>query len=264
MDIVIETPKGNGNKYNYNPKTGFFELGKRLPEGLAFPFDFGFIPGTLGEDGDPLDVVSISDFAVLQGCAVPSRIIGCMHAHQHKQGERPVRNDRYIAIPDACLLYSKIKTAGQLPFSIKKQLESFFINYNKQEDKSFKVLKWISAKHANATVENARNKPAKKDQLVQLLLPLTKGNGVQVPSKYFDGIRRDLTRKFGGMTEYGRTPASGIWKDHNDKLKKDSIIVYEVMVDRIDPSYWKGVRKKLEKQFGQEQIIIRRNDIGLL
>ena len=59
--VIIETPKGRRNKFDYDPDYHLFALGGLLPEGLAFPFDFGFIPSTLGDDGDPLDVMVLMD-----------------------------------------------------------------------------------------------------------------------------------------------------------------------------------------------------------
>src|ERR1700744_6665525 len=58
---IIETPKGCRNKFDYDPETGLFKLGGLLPEGMMFPFDFGFLPSTLGEDGDPLDIMVLMD-----------------------------------------------------------------------------------------------------------------------------------------------------------------------------------------------------------
>jgi inorganic pyrophosphatase len=54
---IIETPKGCRNKFDYDPESNLFKLGGLLPEGMMFPFDFGFIPSTLGDDGDPLDIM---------------------------------------------------------------------------------------------------------------------------------------------------------------------------------------------------------------
>ena len=56
---IIETPKNRRNKFDYDPKSNLFELGGLLPDGLVFPYDFGFVPSTLGQDGDPLDCQSI-------------------------------------------------------------------------------------------------------------------------------------------------------------------------------------------------------------
>ncbi len=82
VTAVIETPKGNAEKYNYDPKTKFFKLKKILPTGMVFPYDFGFIPGTEGEDGDPLDIIVISEFESFPGCMVECRIIGAIIAEQ--------------------------------------------------------------------------------------------------------------------------------------------------------------------------------------
>ncbi len=67
---IIETPKGRRNKFDFDPEYGLFALGGLLGEGLAFPFDFGFIPSTLGDDGDPLDVVILLDEPGHVGCLV--------------------------------------------------------------------------------------------------------------------------------------------------------------------------------------------------
>jgi inorganic pyrophosphatase len=73
---IIETPKGSRNKYRYDPSCDCFELATTLPEGMAFPFDFGFIPSTLGQDGDPLDVLVLMDAPVIAGCVLRCRVRG--------------------------------------------------------------------------------------------------------------------------------------------------------------------------------------------
>src|SRR5436305_12202147 len=94
---IIETPKGSRNKFNYDPETNLFKLGGLLPEGLAFPFDFGFIPSTLGEDGDPLDVMVLMDEPAHVGCLLDVRIIGVIEAVQVQDGESET-NNRLIAV----------------------------------------------------------------------------------------------------------------------------------------------------------------------
>src|SRR5437762_12387773 len=95
--VIIETPKGRRSKFSYDPKFNLFALGGLLPEGLAFPYDFGFIPSTLGDDGDPLDVLVLMDEPTHVGCLVEVRLIGVMEAVQAKNGKR-TRNDRLIGI----------------------------------------------------------------------------------------------------------------------------------------------------------------------
>src|SRR5678809_213771 len=94
---VIETPKGSRNKFDYDPDSNLFMLGGLLPEGLAFPFDFGFIPSTLGDDGDPLDVMVLMDEPAHVGCLLDVRIIGVIEAVQVQDGKSET-NNRLIAV----------------------------------------------------------------------------------------------------------------------------------------------------------------------
>src|SRR5213083_2093581 len=79
---IIETPKGCRNKFDYDSDSGLFMLGGLLPEGMMFPFDFGFIPSTLGEDGDPIDIMVLMDAPAHVGCMIEVRIIGIIIAEQ--------------------------------------------------------------------------------------------------------------------------------------------------------------------------------------
>src|ERR1700733_1606979 len=84
---VIETPRGKRNKFDYDPSTGLFMLGGLLPEGMVFPFDFGFIPATLGADGDPLDVIVLMDASAHVACLLEVRLIGVITAEQTQDGK---------------------------------------------------------------------------------------------------------------------------------------------------------------------------------
>src|ERR1700686_5412939 len=83
---IIETPKGYHNKFEYDPDSGLFMLGGGLPEGMMFPFDFGFVPSTLGEDGDPLDILVLMGPPACVGCLIEVRIIGVIKAEQTQDG----------------------------------------------------------------------------------------------------------------------------------------------------------------------------------
>ncbi len=91
-NVVIETPKGSRNKFDYDPELGLFRLGGVLPLGAVFPFDFGFVPSTLGGDGDPLDVLTLMDEPAFTGCLVTVRLLGVIEAEQSEGGET-TRND---------------------------------------------------------------------------------------------------------------------------------------------------------------------------
>ncbi|HEY2727194.1 MAG TPA: inorganic diphosphatase [Parafilimonas sp.] len=147
LTAVVETPKGSAQKYDYDEKNKWFKLKKIMPAGMVFPFDFGFIPDTKGEDGDPLDIIIISELKSFPGCVMDCRVIGGITAKQTEK-DKTVRNDRFLAIPEASQLFANVKSIEDLPQDIIEQLETFFINYNKIEGKKFKPLKKIDAKKA--------------------------------------------------------------------------------------------------------------------
>src|SRR5437764_14661059 len=101
LNVVIETPKGSRNKFKCDPQSGSFELSKVLPRGSVFPFDFGFIPSTTGDDGDPLDVLVLMDEPVPAGCKIAARLLGVIEAEQTSDGETE-RNDRLMAVAEDC------------------------------------------------------------------------------------------------------------------------------------------------------------------
>jgi inorganic pyrophosphatase len=154
MQVIIETPKGSAQKYDYDLNDHFFDLKKILPAGMMFPYDFGFIPGTKGMDGDPLDVILISEFNSFPGCRINCRLIGALKAKQTGEDKnKMIRNDRFIAIPKCSNIFQNIKTIGDLPENIIKELEDFFVDYNKIEGKTFKILGKLSPKEAHKLVD---------------------------------------------------------------------------------------------------------------
>ena len=154
VDVIIETPKGSAQKYDYVPNTPFFKLSKILPSGMVFPYDFGFIPKTRGEDGDPLDVIVISEFNSFPGVIIKCRIIGGIKAEQSddKDRRKMIRNDRFLAIPKCSNIFQKIEKMGDLPGDITDQLEEFFIGYNKLEGKKFKAISNMEPKEAQQLI----------------------------------------------------------------------------------------------------------------
>jgi inorganic pyrophosphatase len=97
LNVIIETPKGCRNKYAFDIDLQSYRLMGVLPAGAVFPFDFGSIPGTIGEDGDPLDVLLLMDEPVFTGCLVEARVLGVIEAEQTEKGKTE-RNDRLIAV----------------------------------------------------------------------------------------------------------------------------------------------------------------------
>ena len=88
LNVIVDTPKGNRNKFVYDEELGLFRLGGVLPAGAVFPYDFGFVPGTLGGDGDPMDALILMDEPAFVGCLVECRLIGVIEAEQTEDGEK--------------------------------------------------------------------------------------------------------------------------------------------------------------------------------
>jgi inorganic pyrophosphatase len=160
IDVVIETPKGSAQKYSYDPSSHFIKLKKMLPAGMVFPYDFGFIPGTKAEDGDPLDVLVISELQSFPGCFIECKIIGGLEAEQSKgKGKnKMVRNDRYFVVPVCSKMGKQFKSLLDLPETIIREIEGFFVDYNKLEDKKFKVLGRLDAKYAEKNIREYLSK----------------------------------------------------------------------------------------------------------
>ena len=92
--------------------------------------------------------------------------------------------------------------------------------------------------------------------LIQLYLPLYDEKGATISHKAFVAVRDLLTQRFGGITTYSRAPAKGFWKDKG-KVKRDDIVVFEVITQRLDKKWWRAYRKTLEARFRQKQILVR-------
>ena len=113
-------------------------LGGLLPEGMMFPFDFGFIPSTLGDDGDPLDVLVLMDAPAHVGCLIDVRIIGVIKAEQIEDGKTE-SNDRLLGAAVHSYDHEDLHSIFEVSSTLLDQVEQFFISYNKQRGKKFKV-----------------------------------------------------------------------------------------------------------------------------
>lgn len=125
VTAVVETPRGHRSKLKYDAHRQLFALHHTLPEGQLFPFDFGFVPSTRGEDGDPLDVLILMDEALCPGCVVPVRLVGVIEADQSEKRDEPVRNDRLVGVARASVRYGGVKRLTDLPDVLVEQIEQF-------------------------------------------------------------------------------------------------------------------------------------------
>ena len=93
--------------------------------------------------------------------------------------------------------------------------------------------------------------------LVQILLPIHLSDGTDVPAEVFAQVRTELTARFGGITAYSRSPATGLWKRTEAEIERDQVIMVEVVVEAFDREWWAAYREQLETRFGQEEIHAR-------
>jgi len=164
--VVIETPKGSPNKLAFEPRYGTFVLTGVLLVGAVFPFDFGFVPSTRAEDGDPLDVLVLMDAPVFPGCIVPSRLIGAIEAEQ-TENRTTERNDRLLAVAANSAAHRLIDTLSDLSQDLVAQIEHFFVSYNEMKGKRFEVKGHAGKERAHALVTAAMKKRSGRSPVVQ-------------------------------------------------------------------------------------------------
>jgi inorganic pyrophosphatase len=157
LHAVVETARGSRNKFNYDETLDLFRLAGVLPAGASFPFDFGFIPSTLGEDGDPIDVLLLMDEEAFAGCLVETRLVGVIEAEQTEE-EETVRNDRLIGVAVQSQLYRDVRTLDDLSDPLADAIVHFFTSYNDFKGKTFTPLGRYGPKRALALVESARQR----------------------------------------------------------------------------------------------------------
>jgi inorganic pyrophosphatase len=139
LRVVIETPKRCRNKFAFNPKEHIFELKKVLPAGMTFPYDFGFVPSTVADDGDPVDVLVLMDEPAFPGCALTCRPIGVIEGEQGEKKETE-RNDRIVAVERDAHSWADVKTIDDLGKKFCRELEECFVNYHKLSGQEYRIL----------------------------------------------------------------------------------------------------------------------------
>lgn len=139
VNAIVDTPQGSQNKFKYDEESGLFSLGGAMPAGVVFPFEFGFIPKTIGGDGDPLDLLILMDAPTFVGCLVRTRLVGVIEAEQIEDG-RKERNDRLIGVAVKSRRHENVRALRGLPKQLLMEIEHFFVSYNAVKGKKFKPL----------------------------------------------------------------------------------------------------------------------------
>jgi len=153
VNVVIEIPMGSNIKYEYDEEEDVVKVDRVLYTSMMYPFNYGFVPGTLEEDGDPIDVLVITSYPILPGTAIEARPVGILYMRD-EEGE----DAKIIAVPKDKIdpSYSNIRDIIDLPEAVKNKIVHFFEHYKELEPgKWVKVSGWGSANEAKARINAA-------------------------------------------------------------------------------------------------------------
>jgi inorganic pyrophosphatase len=160
--VVVESPRGSAIKLKYDPGLGAMSISRPLALGLAYPFDWGFVPSTRGEDGDPVDAALFWDVATFPGVVVPCRALGVVQVEQRRtEGTGRARNDRILALPIHARRETELTSAISLPRRVRDELEHFFVAATALEHKDAQILGWAGP---DAALELLRLTTRSRDQ----------------------------------------------------------------------------------------------------
>jgi len=155
--MVVEIPKNSTNKYEYDARLGLFRLDRALFSPVHYPGDYGFIPGTLADDGDPADVVALVEEPSFPGCLIEVRPIGMLNMIDQNQTDQKI-----LAVPDKNPRYAEVHSLDEIPAHIRKEIEHFFTIYKELEGRVTATLGWAGPEEARKAITQARKRYQKK------------------------------------------------------------------------------------------------------
>ncbi len=147
---IIEIPKGSRNKYEFDKKKGYFVLDRVLYTPFHYPTDYGIIPKTFCDDGDPLDIMVIMEQPTFPGCVIEVRPVALL-----KMIDSGDYDDKVLAVPTKDPRFENIKDMGDIPEHTFKEISHFFEHYKELEGKEVKILGWKDADHAKRVIESS-------------------------------------------------------------------------------------------------------------
>ncbi|HEV2518075.1 MAG TPA: inorganic diphosphatase [Devosia sp.] len=156
VHVVVETPAGSRIKFKFDSQSGVFMMHKALAQGFAMPFPFGFIPGTKGGDGDPLDAMLITTLQPPMGAVTEAIVIGALMVEQSESGGPAVRNDRFLVLPKVEHGDRNIASVDDLPPAEVEDLEQFFIQSGERDGKQVRMLGRAGPEKAMSLVKAGR------------------------------------------------------------------------------------------------------------
>ena len=156
LRVVIETPRGSNVKIKYDEELGCFSLSRVLPLGVTYPHDFGFVPQTLAQDGDPLDVMVLMDVGTFPGVVITCRMLGALQIEERGLRGRP--NHRLVAVPLKAARRDEWRNFSDLGRRMQQELERFFIMSTAFTSKDPVVRGWVGPDGAMDMVQRAMNR----------------------------------------------------------------------------------------------------------
>lgn len=146
--VVVEIPKRCRNKYEYDERGGFIKLDRVLYSSLHYPGDYGFMPRTLDEDGDPLDVLVMTNEPTFSGCIIEARPLGVFRLL-----DRGVLDDKILAVPHTDPLFANYRSLEDVPPHFLEEVKHFFSVYKDLEQAEVKPQGWEGLEQAHAEIE---------------------------------------------------------------------------------------------------------------
>lgn len=150
VTAVIEVPKGSRNKYEYDKKMEAFMLDRVLYSPVHYPAEYGFIPKSTYDDGDPMDILVIMEQPTFPGCVIEARPIGIMGMIDSGDKDYKV-----LAVPAEDPRFDDVNDIDDVPAHLLKEIEHFFSVYKTLQGKEVETLGWEDAKAAKAEIERS-------------------------------------------------------------------------------------------------------------
>ena len=157
VNVIIEIPKGSHNKYEIDKATGVIKLDRVMHSAQDYPFDYGFVPQTLWDDGDALDVVVLTTYPLAPGILVPVRPIGIMHMTDGGEAD-----EKIIAVAEGDPRYAEVKEIADANQHVLKEIAHFFATYKQIQKKEVSVGAFEGRAAAEAAFVRARELYTKK------------------------------------------------------------------------------------------------------
>jgi inorganic pyrophosphatase len=156
MTVIVEINKGSHNKYEIDKKTGLIALDRAMHSAQSFPFDYGFVPQTLWDDGDALDVMLLTTYPLTPGVMVRARPVGIMHMIDGGEGD-----DKIIAVPIKDPRWDIVADLADINPHTLKEMEHFYSTYKKIQNKTVEINGFEGRAVAEAAFERSRELYAK-------------------------------------------------------------------------------------------------------